>query len=46
MHGLSEPPSPGELAPLGDPYRPYRSIAAWYCWRAVDARPPAPGSDS
>jgi 3-methyladenine DNA glycosylase/8-oxoguanine DNA glycosylase len=46
MHGLSEPPSAGELAPLGDPYRPYRSIAAWYCWRAVDARPPAPGSDS
>ena len=29
-------PSPGELHPLGDPYRPYRSVVAWYCWRAVD----------
>jgi len=29
-------PSARELQPLGDPYRPYRSIAAWYCWRAVE----------
>jgi DNA-3-methyladenine glycosylase II len=29
-------PSERELRPLGDPYRPYRSIAAWYCWRAVE----------
>jgi DNA-3-methyladenine glycosylase II len=27
-------PSPRELEPLGDVYRPYRSVAAWYCWRA------------
>ena len=25
-----------ELVALGDPFRPYRSVAAWYCWRAVD----------
>jgi 3-methyladenine DNA glycosylase/8-oxoguanine DNA glycosylase len=24
------------LSPLGDPYRPYRSVAAWYCWRAAE----------
>jgi DNA-3-methyladenine glycosylase II len=30
------PPSPNELEPLGEPYRPYRSVAAWYCWRAVE----------
>ena len=35
MHGLEVPPTPKELEPLGDPYRPYRSVAAWYCWQAV-----------
>ncbi len=29
-------PSAKELVPLGDPFRPYRSVAAWYCWRAVE----------
>lgn len=25
-----------DLEPLGEPFRPYRSIAAWYCWRALE----------
>jgi DNA-3-methyladenine glycosylase II len=29
-------PTARELEPLGDPYRPYRTIVAWYCWRAVE----------
>ncbi len=29
-------PTARELQPLGDPYRPYRSIVAWYCWRAAE----------
>ncbi len=29
-------PAARELEPLGDRYRPYRSVAAWYCWRAVE----------
>jgi len=29
-------PNPRELDPLGDPYRPYRSILAWYMWRVHD----------
>ncbi len=29
-------PSARELQPLGDRYRPYRSVVAWYCWRAVE----------
>jgi DNA-3-methyladenine glycosylase II len=29
-------PTAKELEPLGDPYRPYRTIAAWYCWRAAE----------
>jgi 3-methyladenine DNA glycosylase/8-oxoguanine DNA glycosylase len=35
-HRLVVPPAPKELAGLGDVYRPYRSTAAWYCWRAND----------
>ena len=33
---LPELPKPKELAALGERFRPYRSIPAWYCWRAVD----------
>ena len=29
-------PTVRELQPLGDPYRPYRSVLAWYCWRAAE----------
>jgi|SRR5271165_2137257 len=29
-------PTAKELEPLGDPFRPYRSVAAWYCWRAAE----------
>lgn len=29
-------PSARELEPLGDPYRPYRTVLAWYCWRAAE----------
>jgi len=24
------------LEPLGEPFRPYRSVVAWYCWQATD----------
>jgi DNA-3-methyladenine glycosylase II len=27
-------PSERELEPLGEPFIPYRSVVAWYCWRA------------
>ena len=36
MHDIAVMPTAVELGPLGDPYRPYRSVAAWYCWRAVE----------
>ncbi len=29
-------PTARELDPLGEPYRPYRSVLAWYCWRAAE----------
>jgi DNA-3-methyladenine glycosylase II len=41
IHSLAAPPTPRELTALGDPYRPYRSIAAWYCWRAAATVLPA-----
>jgi DNA-3-methyladenine glycosylase II len=35
IHNLEKPPTAKELGPLGDPFRPYRSTAAWYCWRGA-----------
>ncbi len=35
-------PAPKELQTLGDRFRPYRSIVAWYCWRAADERTRGP----
>ena len=42
--GLQEIPSPKELAVLGEPFQPHRSIVAWYCWRAADERNQTPRS--
>ena len=39
IHGMAAPPSPKALALLGEVLRPYRSTAAWYCWRAVASTP-------
>ena len=36
VHGLAAAPSAKDLEGLGEPFRPWRSVAAWYCWRAVD----------
>jgi len=35
---LVDVPTPKELAVMGEPFRPYRSLVAWYCWRVVDDR--------
>lgn len=40
LHGLEPSPTPKALEALGENLRPYRSIAAWYCWRAVDTLDP------
>jgi 3-methyladenine DNA glycosylase/8-oxoguanine DNA glycosylase len=37
IHGRPDAmPTPGELADAGEIYRPHRSLAAWYCWRACE----------
>jgi DNA-3-methyladenine glycosylase II len=40
-HRLKEPPTPKVLQAEGEKFRPYRSVAAWYLWRAVDTIIPA-----
>jgi len=40
-HGLDAPPRPRDLLTLGEPYRPYRTVAAWYCWRAAETVVPS-----
>jgi DNA-3-methyladenine glycosylase II len=41
MHRLAVWPKPTELELLGEVYRPWRSVAAWYCWRMADVVLPA-----
>ena len=35
IHSLKEEIEPKVLEKKGDKYRPYRSVVAWYCWRAL-----------
>ncbi len=37
--GAREMPAPKVLAERGEPWRPYRSVASWYLWRATDSVP-------
>jgi 3-methyladenine DNA glycosylase/8-oxoguanine DNA glycosylase len=34
--GMDALPEPKDLHGLGEPFRPFRSVVAWYCWRAAD----------
>jgi 3-methyladenine DNA glycosylase/8-oxoguanine DNA glycosylase len=38
MRKLEELPKPKELMAYGERWRPYRSVASWYLWRAADAK--------
>src|SRR5215207_582314 len=38
-YGLAESPKPKELEEYGERWRPYRSVASWYMWRAVELPP-------
>jgi DNA-3-methyladenine glycosylase II len=35
IYSLPEPIKPRQLREEGERFRPYRSLAAWYCWQAV-----------
>jgi len=34
-YGLRRLPSPRRVEQLGEPWRPYRSVACWYLWRSL-----------
>jgi DNA-3-methyladenine glycosylase II len=36
IHRLKEDIEPKKLYLRGEKFRPYRSIVAWYCWRAIE----------
>lgn len=36
VYGTTQPPTPKELAEHGEVWRPFRSVASWYLWRAMD----------
>ena len=40
-YGLGEMPSPARAREIGAPWAPYRSVASWYMWRAVEGSPTA-----
>jgi 3-methyladenine DNA glycosylase/8-oxoguanine DNA glycosylase len=35
--GRKKLPTPKQFSKIGEKWRPYRSVAAWYFWRALDA---------
>jgi len=37
-YGKRARPTPKALRKLGEPWKPYRSVAAWYLWRAASDR--------
>jgi DNA-3-methyladenine glycosylase II len=41
VHRLKEPPKPKDLQEKGEVFRPYRTIAALYCWHVMDTILPA-----
>jgi DNA-3-methyladenine glycosylase II len=36
-YALRREPTPDRLERLAEPWRPFRSVAAWYLWRSLDA---------
>ena len=36
LYGLKEQPKPKELLKYGERWRPFRSVASWYMWRASE----------
>jgi DNA-3-methyladenine glycosylase II len=38
-YGLRKVPTPERLRRLGEPWRPYRSVACWYLWASLDNAP-------
>ncbi len=35
-YNLGQMPSADEMISIGEPWKPYRSVASWYLWRVID----------
>jgi DNA-3-methyladenine glycosylase II len=40
-YGLRKMPRPERLTKIGEPWRPYRSVACWYLWASLGNKPAA-----
>jgi DNA-3-methyladenine glycosylase II len=40
VYGLDDLPGPSELEAIAESWRPYRSVASWYLWRATETITP------
>jgi len=40
IFGKRKLPTPKQMLSQGEKWRPYRSVVAWYCWRALDKAAP------
>jgi len=38
-YGMRRVPSPKRLTQIGEPWRPYRSVACWYLWASLNNTP-------
>jgi len=38
IHRMRDEVDPAKLIKLGEKFAPYRSVVAWYCWRALDQK--------
>ena len=38
IHKMAELPKPKELMAYGERWRPHRSVASWYLWRAAEMK--------
>jgi DNA-3-methyladenine glycosylase II len=43
-YGLSTLPKPAHMERIAAGWRPYRSVACWYLWRALERPKPARGA--
>lgn len=39
-YGLRRLPKPAQMERIAAAWRPYRSVACWYLWRALEVQPP------
>ena len=40
LYGLDELPTRTECEQVAEPWRPYASVASWYCWRSLEVKDP------